>query len=68
LNFFSFPSLGEKRAREKAQLETVIEAATKRRIEVHADWFPENYSHEPDGAFVSHYGFGGEAKQQGRGN
>jgi hypothetical protein len=54
----------EKRAREKAgQLKPIIEAAMKRRIEVRADWYPEDYSYDGDGALVSHYGFGGDAKQ-----
>ena len=54
----------ETRAREKTKrLEPVIEAAMKRRIEVSANWYPEDYSYDADGALLAHYGFGGQEKQ-----
>jgi alkanesulfonate monooxygenase SsuD/methylene tetrahydromethanopterin reductase-like flavin-dependent oxidoreductase (luciferase family) len=55
----------ERAARIKAQrLEPIIEAAVKRRIELPANWYPQDYSYDADGALVAHYGFGGDAKQK----
>jgi hypothetical protein len=59
----------ERLAREKAKrLEPVIEAAMKRRIEMPANWYPEDYSYDADGALVAHYGFGGGEKAKSDAN
>lgn len=52
----------------KYQCRPVIEAANKRPIEVRADWYPQDYSYDAQGALVSDYGFDREANSGGGGN